>query len=156
MKGTQVHRRLISAAAAGAAAGALALAAPAGAATFGSPGLGDPFFPLAGNGGSDVGHYGLTLDYTRTGNHLRGSVTIDATATQALDRFDLDLRGFDISRLEVNGRTASFTRDGQELQITPPGRLAAGSAFTVRVEYAGTPSVVTDPDGSIEGWIPTD
>ena len=34
--------------------------------------------------------------------------------------------------------------------------LAAGKAFTVRVDYAGTPAVVTDPDGSIEGWIPTD
>ena len=148
-----MHRSLFGAAAA--AAAALALAAPAGAATFGSPGLGDPFFPLAGNGGYDVGNYALTLDYTRTGNRLQGSALISATATQALDRFDLDLRGFEISRLEVNGRPAGFTRDGQELVITPRGRLAAGSAFTVRVDYAGTPSVVTDPDGSIEGWVPT-
>src|SRR5215210_7862659 len=146
-------RTLIAAATA---AAALALAAPAGAASFGSPGLGDPFFPLAGNGGYDVGHYALALDYTRTGNRLEGSVTISATATQALDRFDLDLRGFSISRLDVNGRPASFTRDGQELQISPRGRLSAGSAFTVRVDYAGTPAVVTDPDGSIEGWVPTD
>ena len=142
--------------AAATAAVVLALAAPAGAASFGSPGLGDPFFPLAGNGGYDVGHYALALDYTRAGNRLEGSVTISATATQALDRFDLDLRGFAISRLEVNDRPASFTRDGQELQISPRGRLAAGSAFTVRVDYAGTPAVVTDPDGSIEGWVPTD
>ena len=38
----------------------LAVAAPAGAAdsfTPGSPGLGDPFFPLAGNGGYDVTNY---------------------------------------------------------------------------------------------------
>ena len=48
--------------------------------------------------------------------------TITATATQALDRFDLDLRGFDISRLDVNGAPATFTRDGQELQITPRSR----------------------------------
>ena len=44
---------------------ACALAAPASAsAAFapGSPGLGDPFFPLGGNGGYDVGHYALTLD----------------------------------------------------------------------------------------------
>lgn len=146
-------RHLLAAAVATAAA--LALAAPAGAATFGSPGLGDPFFPLAGNGGYDVGHYDLTLGYTRTGNELEGTAVISATATQALDRFDLDLRGFAISRLDVNGKPATFTRDGQELQITPRGRLTSGSAFTVRVDYAGTPSVVTDPDGSIEGWIPT-
>ena len=24
------------------------------------------------------------------------------------------------------------------------------------VGYAGVPAVVTDPDGSIEGWVPTD
>src|SRR5215203_5903225 len=149
-----MHRSLLAAAAATAAA--LALAAPAGAATFGSPGLADPFFPLAGNGGYDVGHYRLTLDYNRAGNRLEGSAVISAAATQTLDRFDLDLRGFSISRLEVNDRPASFTRDGQELQITSRGRLMAGSAFTVRVDYAGTPSVVADPDGSIEGWVPTD
>src|SRR5829696_8365188 len=146
-------RTLLAAATASA---ALALAAPAGAATIGSPGLGDPFFPLAGNGGYDVSHYALALDYERADNRLEGSATISATATEALDRFDLDLRGFAISRLEVDGRPATFTRDGQELQITPRGRLAAGSAFTVRVDYAGTPAVVTDPDGSIEGWAPTD
>ena len=42
---------------------ALALASPAGAASFGAPGLGDPFFPFAGNGGYDVANYSLTLDY---------------------------------------------------------------------------------------------
>ena len=31
-----------------------------------------------------------------------------------------------------------------------------GRSFTVTVGYQGTPTVVTDPDGSIEGWVPTD
>jgi len=136
-------------------AATLALAAPAGAATFGSPGLGDPFFPLAGNGGYDVDHYDLALDYDRSGNTLAGTTTITATATQSLDRFDLDLRGFGISRLDVNGAPATFTRDGQELQITPRNRLLAGKAFTVRVDYAGSPEPTIDPDGSLDGWILT-
>src|SRR5687767_930334 len=56
-------------------AGALAItavaAAPA-AAQFspGSAGLGDPFFPFAGNGGYDVQHYFLDLNYVRTGNQM--------------------------------------------------------------------------------------
>jgi aminopeptidase N len=121
----------------------------------GSPGAGDPFFPLAGNGGYDVAHYTLRLAYDPGRRHLDGNVTISATATQSLSRFDLDLRGFRITRLLVNGQAASFTRAGQELVITPAQGLPKGRAFTVVVGYAGTPSVVTDPDQSIEGWVPT-
>jgi hypothetical protein len=35
----------------------------------GSAGLGDPFFPNAGNGGYDVSHYSLTLSYDAATNH---------------------------------------------------------------------------------------
>ena len=46
----------------------LAAVAPAGAQAPpfrpGAPGLGDPYFPLAGNGGYDVRHYGLAITYT--------------------------------------------------------------------------------------------
>jgi aminopeptidase N len=136
----------------------LAVAAPAGAADGfgpGSPGLGDPFFPLAGNGGYDVAHYGLRLGYDPATRHLDGTATIGATATQNLSRFDLDLRGFRVAWVSVDGRAASFTRRGQELVVTPAAGLPAGRRFTVVVRYAGRPAVVTDPDGSIEGWVPT-
>jgi aminopeptidase N len=140
-------------------AAGLLMPSPARAAdafTPGSDGLGDPFFPLAGNGGYDVSHYALRLSYSPQTGHLAGSATISATATQNLSRFDLDLRGFDISRLTVNGQTASFARAGQELVITPQAGLPAAQPFTVVVDYTGQPQVVTDPDGSIEGWVPTD
>jgi aminopeptidase N len=137
---------------------AFAIPDPARADAFvaGSPGVGDPFFPLAGNGGYDVSNYSLTLGYDPQTRQLDGSATIAATATQNLSRFDLDLRGFDISAITVNGRAASFSRDGQELIITPQVGLRSGEPFTVMVGYAGTPTVVTDPDQSIEGWVPTD
>jgi aminopeptidase N len=122
----------------------------------GSAGLGDPFFPNAGNGGYDVGNYSLTLSYDPATNHLAGTAAITATATQGLSQFNLDLRGFTISQLLVDGRDASFARDGQELIITPRAGIRAGNSFTVTVGYAGTPSVVTDPDQSNEGWVPTD
>jgi aminopeptidase N len=141
---------------------ALAVVAGAGAAsaanfTPGSAGLGDPMFPNAGNGGYDVQNYNLTLDYTPSSNQLTATAVITATATQNLSSFNLDLRGFTISRLLVNGRAATATRDGgQELTVTPKPGLLSGSRFTVTIDYAGTPTVVTDPDTSIEGWIPTD
>jgi aminopeptidase N len=133
-------------------------AGTAGAANFtpGSDGLGDPFFPKAGNGGYDVSHYSLTLDYDQASNHLAGTAEITARATQDLSRFDLDLRGFTISRLLVDAAPASQARDGQELVITPAAGIRSGSTFSVTIDYAGTPVVVTDPDGSLEGWVPTD
>jgi aminopeptidase N len=140
-------------------AAGFALPSPAQAAstfTPGSAGLGDPFFPLAGNGGYDVLHYALRLGYEPRTRRLTGSATIRAIATQNLSRLDLDLRGFHVSRLTVNARVASFTRVGQELVITPPAGLRAARPFTVVVDYAGVPQVVTDPDESIEGWVPTD
>jgi len=134
-----------------------AVSATAASFTPGSAGLGDPMFPNAGNGGYDVQNYDLRLDYVPTASQLTGTAVITATATQNLSSFNLDLRGFEITRLLVNGRAATFTRDGgQELTVTPKSGLTSGSTFTVTVDYSGTPVVVTDPDGSIEGWVPTD
>jgi aminopeptidase N len=141
----------------------LAAATPAGAqrpGSFGgyrpgSAGLGDPFFPLAGNSGYDVEHYELTLDYVRTTNLLTATAEIVAHATRSLSSFHLDLRGFTISRLLVENRPAAFLRQGQELVVLPEKGLLSGQDFRVVIDYAGTPTIVTDPDGSIEGWVPT-
>jgi aminopeptidase N len=140
-------------------AAAFAVPTPAWAAdgfVAGAPGLGDPFFPLAGNGGYDVTNYSLELGYDPATRRLDGTATISATATQNLSRFDLDLRGLDVAQVTVNNRPATFTRDGQELVVTPSAGLRTGRPFTVVVSYGGVPTVITDPDDSIEGWVPTD
>jgi aminopeptidase N len=123
--------------------------------TPGSSGLGDPFFPLAGNGGYDVRHYSIEIDYDRATNHMDSSAEIDARATQDLSSFNLDLRGFEIPAIEVDGRDAQFTRDGQELTVIPRKGIRRGKKFEVEVEYSGTPERVIDPDGTSEGWVPT-
>jgi aminopeptidase N len=138
----------------------LVLAAPASATRYvaGSEGSGDPFFPLAGNGGYDVRHYSLFIRYDQPANELDGFTLIRARATQNLHRFNLDLRDFlAVSRVTVNGHRASFFQEkGQELVISPRPKLKAGRTFFVTVEYSGQPQPVVDPDESIEGWIPTD
>jgi len=121
----------------------------------GSAGLGDPLYPQGGNGGYDVQHYGLTLDYEPSTNFLQAQARISALATQGLSRFNLDLRGFSIASLRVDGRAASFTRSGQELVITPAKGIVSGKSFLVEVLYSGVPETVIDPDGSSEGWMPT-
>src|SRR3954471_21805540 len=115
----------------------LAVAAAPAAAQFtpGAAGGGDPFYPSAGNGGDDVSNYGVKLNYEPQNEQLAGDVTIAARATQDLSRFNLDLRGFNISTVTVNGAAAPYTRKGQELTITPPGGLRRGRDLTVRVVY---------------------
>jgi aminopeptidase N len=138
---------------------ALIAAAPTTASqpfTAGSAGLDDPFFPLAGNGGYDVRHYSLDLDYQRAANQLDARAIIVAKAEQNLSSFNLDLRGFTITDVEVNGRDATFARSGEhELTVTPRRGLRSGLPFFVKVEYEGMPALIIDPDGTSEGWVPT-
>ena len=120
----------------------------------GSSGLGDPYFPLDGNGGYDVKHYFLDLKYNPESDVLEGTATIRAVATQNLSRFDLDFVGLTIDRLEVNGSVAVRTRNGQELVVTPTRGLPKGETFTVLVRYHGVPQVINDELG-ISGFMPT-
>jgi aminopeptidase N len=119
------------------------LMAPAASADVGAPDVGDPYFPRAGNGGYDALHYDLSLAYTPRRDRLAGSARIRARATASLTRFDLDLKGLRVRRVEVDGRRARFRRAGSELRITPATALAAGQVFTVGVRYGGRPRTVT-------------
>ena len=141
-------------------AGVLAPAAVAAPGPVGSAGAGDPYFPLQGNGGYDVAHYDLSVGYTPATKRLTGHAVVTARASQALSRFDLDLRrNLHVSAVTVNGVTARFgqpARLAQELVITPAHPLAAGDRFVVDVRYAGIAAPTHDPDGSVDGFVPTD
>jgi len=142
--------------------------------TAGSSGVGDTYYPTYGNGGYDVQHYDLDIRYSPGPNHLRGTATIQAEATQDLTCFNLDLVGLEVHDAVLDGQAASFARSTHELKITPATPLASGDAFELVVNYAGTPHVFdlpgTDeragfmktPDGAIvagepevaAGWFP--
>jgi aminopeptidase N len=118
----------------------LARPMPAEVARPGAAGAGDEYFPAMGNGGYDVGKYVLKLRYDPGTDVLSGLATIEATATHALSRFNLDFSGFDIAALRVSGADATWQREGQrELVVTPAAPLASGTAFRVEVEYSGKP-----------------
>ncbi|MFR0353382.1 M1 family metallopeptidase [Streptomyces sediminimaris] len=125
--------------------------------TPGGSGVHDPYFPKAGNGGYDVGHYDLRLAYDPSGGdrRLTGIATLTARADQDLSAFDLDLVGLHVDGVTVEGRPARFNRAGQELTVRPHDDLAARETFRVTVRYSGTPRTLTDPDGSHEGWLRT-
>ena len=64
----------------------------------GAPGIGDPYFPLDGNGGYDVRHYELDLRYDPATDVLAGVAKIRAEARQNLSSFNLDLVGHERAR----------------------------------------------------------
>ena len=108
----------------------------------GAPGIGDRLYPLLGNGGYDVQNYDLKVRYPQKDpkQTVTGDVTITAVATQNLSRFNLDFGGDGVGAVEVNGRSATFTRDGDELVITPRRALRKGKEFSVTVSgYTATP-----------------
>ncbi|MEW2134383.1 M1 family metallopeptidase [Streptomyces sp. NPDC005435] len=153
-----MHRRIIAPGAL--AAASLLLAVPASAATFtpGAPGIGDPYYPSYGNGGYDVAHYDLRLQYQPKTDELEGTATILAKTTQDLSSFDLDFL-LDVSEVRVNGVKAAFASSGEhELVVTPKTPLPKGTQVTVVVRYSGVPSTKSaygfttwhrTPDGAV-------
>ncbi|RXZ49835.1 M1 family metallopeptidase [Agromyces binzhouensis] len=149
--------------------------------TAGASGVGDEYFPYAGNGGYDVEHYDLDITYTPPApspapveGEFEGVATIDLVATQDLDRFNLDLRGMDVEALSVDGRPAASVAppvagaevDGQafwhvqddaarvwELTVQPRPKLKAGQHVQVVVEYGGTTTRPLDVEGALYGWV---
>ena len=121
----------------------------------GSAGAGDSYFPLLGNGGYDVQHYDVTFSYDPGTRRLAGYTAFTAVATQDLSRFNLDFSGLVVRDVRVDRSGAAFSRDGQELAVTPQAGLPAGRLFSVTVVYDGNPTNLVDADGSPEGWIVT-
>lgn len=134
-----------------------AAGSPSAAPSPGAPGLGDPIFPLDGNGGYQVNRYLLDFDWQAPRTPFEAATTVKATATQALSRFDLDFAGNTLHTVTVDGTTATAVRDGDELVITPAKPLAKGKPFTVKVTYTADPTQTRHRDDAIEdyGWIPT-
>lgn len=121
----------------------------------GAAGVGDPYFPGLGNGGYDVRHYGLTLDWDPPSGRLTGTAEITARATQDLSAFNLDLAGMTVTSTTVGGERAANSRAGSELTLRPARGLKRGSTFVTVVRYSGVPKRINDPDGSAEGWLRT-
>ena len=144
---------------------ALALIAPAVAASAspspGSDGAGDTYYPRYGNGGYDVSHYKIAINYGPASGMLTGDTTITARATQDLSQFDLDFL-LPVASLTINGRAATTTEYaydtparnyGGELVVTPARAIRRGTEMVIRVRYQGKPADVQV--GGFSPWFPT-
>jgi aminopeptidase N len=155
--------------------GAEPVVPPATVYTAGAVGIGDPYFPLDGNGGYDVADYDLDLAYDPATGSIGGTATITATATQNLSAFNLDLDGLAVSSVTIDGTPATWTSattpiskvtgqplvagsgDGEatpprtEVTVTPARGLDSGAPFTAVVEYGGVPTTIDDAYNSPTG-----
>jgi aminopeptidase N len=127
------------------------LAVPAVAAP--RTGAGEPFFPHSGTRAYDVLHYDVQLSYRPDDRRLRATATIEATPTETLSRFSLDLDDLRVTEVLIAGAPVGFSHKHGKLVVDPTAPLEAGRPFVVVVRYGGTPEEITDPDGTTEGWI---
>lgn len=117
----------------------------------GSPGIGDPYWALDGNGGYDVISYRVQNRYAFRTRRLSGRTTIRLTATSRLSSFSLDFL-LPVTSVEVNGEVARHRSDGgHELRVTPTQPLASGARHRVVVRYAGVPGRHTYAGG--HSWL---
>ena len=125
---------------------------PASNATRGEPGLGDPYYPEAGNSGYDVAKYQISVSWDPAKTTLSGTTVVSARAEHRLESFYLDF-GLPVSEVVVNGRPATFdTESAMQLEVRPATEIAAGADFAVAVTYAGNPSEL---NGDVSPWYTT-
>jgi aminopeptidase N len=122
----------------------------------GAAGVGDDYFPSYGNGGYDVLNYDLDVSYDPATDRVDGRAAISARATQSLCSFNLDLVGMEVHRIEVADRQATFSREGQELTVTPQRPLPDGERFQAKVDYEGVPTEFMIPGTTLRtGFMAT-
>lgn len=103
----------------------------------GASGIGDPYFPLDGNGGIDVLRYDVHDRYQFGEGRLSGWTRVTLRATEALSGFNLDFL-LPVRSVGVAGETVDFDQDVRhELAIHHP--VDAGEKLSVVVRYAGKP-----------------
>ena len=129
--------------------------------TPGSRSLGDTLLPALGNGGYDVQHYDLNIDYVPGMNTMTATTGISALATQNLSEFSLDFKaisattgGLTVTSVTVNGvPAATVARDADKLIVTP----APPASTRQRVRHGRGlqrhAARILDPDGLKEGWL---
>ena len=120
-------------------------------ATDGEPGLGDPYYPQAGNSGYDVTKYQIVINWDPATQAITGTTTISARASQQLNSFYFDLV-LHTDKVTVNGVPAeSVARGFSDVYVKPAQPIAAGSSFQVVIGDSGKPGDIRQ--GDVQPWL---
>jgi aminopeptidase N len=112
----------------------------------GKPGLGDPYYPQAGNSGYDVAKYQIVINWDPATQTITGTTTISAHATQQLNSFYFDLV-LHTDTVSVNGVPAEAVARGfSDVYVKPAAPITAGNSFQVVVAYSGKPADIQQSD----------
>ena len=107
-------------------------------APFGSDGIGDPYYPLDGNGGIDVRRYEIHDAYDFADRRISGWTRLTVHATETLGGFQLDFL-LPVREVRVDGRRVDWSRPNpHEVRVAVP--IRSGSTYDVVVRYAGRPA----------------
>jgi aminopeptidase N len=112
-------------------------------------GLGDRLYPDLGNPGYDVLSYDLSFDYHGKDRPLDAVTRIRARALQPLTGFHLDFAAGTVSSVRVNGHPATYSREREELVVTPGEPVPAGGQLRITVAHT------SDPRTADSGWVRT-
>ena len=127
--------------AAGLAGGAGTAQAGASAREDGASGIGDPYWPLDGNGGIDVASYRIHNRYALATKRLAGRTAVGSPPLPTCPASP-STSSSRSARSPSTVPRPRFTRSGggHELRITPSRPLPSGSTHTAVVTYAGNPA----------------
>jgi aminopeptidase N len=99
---------------------------------------GDPYIFELGNTGYDVQRYTLQLALDPAVEHVQGTAIVEAISTlHGLSQLTLDFAGLQIGAVTVDGRTASFSRQGKKVIVDLPKLLPQGASFSMVISYQG-------------------
>lgn len=103
----------------------------------GAPGIGDPYFPLDGNGDIDVLSYDVHDRYDLRTGRLSGWTDLRMKGLASISSFNLDFL-LPVSAVRVDGVPVRHSQQKHELTVARS--LVAGQVVAVRVRYDGRPA----------------
>lgn len=147
--GTSSKRVVVLAAVVAVGVGSLSAAQAAShvgaAGPLGEPGIGDPYYPKAGNGGYRVSHYDIDVRYAVRPKRVTGTTTITARADEDLTRFNLDL-ALPATAVRIDGTPVPFGQLGAEVTVYPVAAWTEGAQAEIEVDYAGRPATIASDE----------
>lgn len=119
-------------------------------------GVGDSYFPAAGNPGYQVDHYDLQVRYDPASDELSGHATVDLSVTAPVAAVAFDLTGLSVADVRVDGTASGFDTGEDKLTVHLPEPVDTGDELTVAVSYGGVPAPVDSPQLGSNGFHHTE